>query len=81
MIPSEGYAKAEKGHVCKFVKSLYRLKQASRQWNKEFTSKLLSIGFKQSTTNNYLFNRGTSYSFVALLVYVDGVLLSSPSQA
>ena len=43
IIPPAGYTKAT-GKVCRLKKSLYGLKQASRQWNKEFTSFLNSHG-------------------------------------
>ncbi|KAL0399760.1 UNVERIFIED_CONTAM: Retrovirus-related Pol polyprotein from transposon RE1 [Sesamum radiatum] len=39
-----GYA-VPKGKVCKLKRSLYNLKQASRQWNLELTAKLLGFGF------------------------------------
>nr|GEW21299.1 histone-lysine N-methyltransferase family member SUVH9-like [Tanacetum cinerariifolium] len=47
MKPPEGYTKATHGQVCKLNKSLYGLKQASRQWNFELSNFLLSLGFTQ----------------------------------
>ncbi|KAL0309998.1 UNVERIFIED_CONTAM: Retrovirus-related Pol polyprotein from transposon RE1 [Sesamum radiatum] len=44
MLPPEGYLRARPGQVCRLKRSLYGLKQASRQWNIELTSKLESHG-------------------------------------
>nr|GEZ61604.1 hypothetical protein [Tanacetum cinerariifolium]GEZ62660.1 hypothetical protein [Tanacetum cinerariifolium] len=44
MVPPEGYTKASAGQVCKLSKSLYGLKQASRQWNHELTKFLVNLG-------------------------------------
>ncbi|KAL0379287.1 UNVERIFIED_CONTAM: Retrovirus-related Pol polyprotein from transposon RE1 [Sesamum radiatum] len=78
MHPPEGYD-VPQGHVCKLNRSLYGLKQASRQWNQEFTSKLLVFGFVQSSNDHCLFTMGSQDTFVALLIYVDDVLITSPS--
>ncbi|KAL0355010.1 UNVERIFIED_CONTAM: Retrovirus-related Pol polyprotein from transposon RE1 [Sesamum radiatum] len=78
MLPPEGYS-TQPGEVCKLKRSLYGLKQASRQWNQELSSKLISFGFSQSAHDHCLFVRGTGDDFIALLVYVDDVLLTSPS--
>lgn len=75
MVPLEGYVKAEKGHVCKLKRSLYGLKQASREWNTKLTNKLLQFGFTQSAYYHYLFVKITAHSFMTLLVYVVDLLV------
>ncbi|KAL0336107.1 UNVERIFIED_CONTAM: Retrovirus-related Pol polyprotein from transposon RE2 [Sesamum radiatum] len=80
MQPPEGYP-VPSGHVCKLKKSLYGLKQASRQWNYEFTTKMEFFGFIQSKNDYCLFTKLTNASFVALLVYVDDILIAGPSSA
>ncbi|XP_019168355.1 PREDICTED: uncharacterized protein LOC109164056 [Ipomoea nil] len=58
--------------------TLYGLKQASRQWNIKLTHELLGMGFKQAISDPSLFTRGQNNEFVALLVYVDDVVIASP---
>ncbi|KAK6124979.1 hypothetical protein DH2020_041253 [Rehmannia glutinosa] len=81
MTPPEGYSLAEPGQVCHLKKSLYGLKQASRQWNAEFCAKLIAFGFSQSPNDHCLFTKSTASSFMALIIYVDDVLVtgSNPS--
>lgn len=63
--------------VCKLKKSLYGLKQASRQWFLKFRSTLLSLGFHQSYTDHTLFIRNVRGKYVAVLVYVDDIIIIS----
>ncbi|GJR67772.1 retrovirus-related pol polyprotein from transposon TNT 1-94 [Tanacetum coccineum] len=71
----EGYTKASQGQVCKLNKSLYGLKQASKQWNQELSKFLVSLGFIQSKHDYSLFVKAQGELFIVALVYVDDILL------
>ncbi|KAK4400359.1 Retrovirus-related Pol polyprotein from transposon RE2 [Sesamum angolense] len=75
----EGY-KIPPGQVCRLKKSLYGLKQASRQWNQEFTDKIKAYGFIQSSHDHCLFVKGSGLQLIALLVYVDDILVTAPTE-
>lgn len=79
--PPPGYTKFKEGQVCKLVRSLYGLKQASCEWNAEFTSTLIDYGFQQSPHDHCLFIKANSTHFLALLVYVDDVLITESHDA
>ncbi|GKA83150.1 RmlC-like cupins superfamily protein [Tanacetum coccineum] len=79
MKPPDGYSKAMPGQVCKLKKFLYVLKQASRQWNYEFSKFLVHLGFVQSKHDYSMFVKHNGDEFTVALFYVDDVLLTGNS--
>jgi len=75
----QGVSSPKSGQVCKLLKSLYGLKQASRQWFEKLTQFIYAQGFVQATFDHTLFTKSTASSFTALLVYVDDIILDGTS--
>ncbi|KAK2354629.1 putative mitochondrial protein [Trifolium repens] len=75
MKPPPGLALPHPDLVCKLQRSLYGLKQASRQWNAKLTETLISSGYIQSKADYSLFTKQTSIGFTAILVYVDDLVM------
>lgn len=76
MHPPEGYSVPTPWLVCCLKRSLDGLKQASCQWNQEFTRFLLSLGYFQSKHDYSLFVKHDGIHITVALVYVDDVLLT-----
>ncbi|CAM8884356.1 unnamed protein product [Rhodiola kirilowii] len=76
-----GFYKREKvvGKVCKLMKSLYGLKQASRQWFAKFSEALAEFGFLNSLNDYSLFTLHNDGQFLVSLVYVDDVIITGTS--
>ncbi|PNX63688.1 retrovirus-related Pol polyprotein from transposon TNT 1-94, partial [Trifolium pratense] len=72
----DGVQCTKPNQVCKLLKSLYGLKQASRKWYEKLTSLLVREGYKQSTSDYSLFTLNQQTNFTALLIYVDDVILA-----
>jgi hypothetical protein len=56
--------------VCRLRKSLYGLKQVSREWNHKLTYFLISFGYKQSKFGYSLFSKHIGDKITFILVYV-----------
>lgn len=74
-----GFGRKGENVICKLHKSLYGLKQASRQWFIKLSLALKSAGFHQSWSDYSLFVRNQDGKFTVLLVYVDDVILAGNS--
>lgn len=74
-----GLVLCKQNQVCRLIKSLYSLRQASHQWFAKLSSALLSIGFNHSHHDHSLFIKQQSTNITILLIYVDDVILTSNS--
>nr|GEX50798.1 ribonuclease H-like domain-containing protein [Tanacetum cinerariifolium] len=52
------------------------LKQAPRQWNAKLTQTLVEHGFNQSKSDYSLFTKSLNGNFIALLVYVNDIIIT-----
>ncbi|XP_058723404.1 uncharacterized mitochondrial protein AtMg00810-like [Vicia villosa] len=75
----QGVLSSKVGQVCRLNKSLYGLKQASRQWFEKLTTFLQAQGFLHAHADHTLFTKTDSSSFTAILVYVDDIILTGTS--
>lgn len=61
--------------VCKLNKSIYGLKQASRQWNLKLTSVLKELGLKSTSVDPCIYHKTYDGNILFILIYVDDLLL------
>ena len=74
----EGFVVEGKEHmVCKLKKSIYGLKQASRQWYFKFNNTITSFGFKENIVDRCIYLKVSGSKFVILVLYVDDILLAA----
>ncbi|CAI7844897.1 unnamed protein product [Closterium sp. NIES-54] len=78
MVQPEGFDDGN-GRVLKLKKALYGLKQAPRQWCLKLRGVLEEIGFTPSTADHLLFMLGEAEQRSFMVVYVDDILIFSPS--
>ena len=78
MTQPEGFI-SEKGNnlVCKLKKSIYGLKQASRQWYMKFHNIITSFGFEENIVDQCIYIKVSGSKFTFLVLYVDDILLAS----
>jgi len=73
-----GFNEEGKKHmVCKLKKSIYGLKQASRQWYLKFNDTITSFGFKENIVDRCIYLKVSESKFIFLILYVDDILLAT----
>lgn len=77
MVLPQGFQSDKPNKVCKLLRSLYGLKQASRQWNFKLTYASIKHGYIQSKVDRSLFTKYSNSSFTALLVHVTDIIVAS----
>ncbi|GJU79721.1 retrotransposon protein, putative, ty1-copia subclass [Tanacetum coccineum] len=61
--------------VCKLKRSIYGLKQVSRQWNKRFDDEIKKFGFTQNRDKTYVYLKASGSNVTFLIFYVDDILI------
>ncbi|RVW83861.1 Retrovirus-related Pol polyprotein from transposon TNT 1-94 [Vitis vinifera] len=74
----EGFSSSGGEHlVCKLKKSIYELKQASRQWYLKFHDVISSFGFVENIMDQCIYQKVSGSKICFLVLYVDDILLAT----
>ena len=72
----EGFSSNEGGHlVCKLKKSIYGLKQASRQWYSKFHEVITLFDFEEKVMDQCIHQMVSRSKICFLVLYVDDIVL------
>ena len=74
----EGFSSNGGEHlVCKLKKSIYGLKQTSRQWCLKFHDVISSFGFVENIMDQCIYQKVSGSKICFLVLYVDDILLAT----
>ena len=68
--------KGQERKVYKLKRSIYGLKQASRQWNLKFHQAILEDGFTMMEEDHCVYIRRSDNHFIILSLYVNDILIA-----
>nr|KYP41104.1 Retrovirus-related Pol polyprotein from transposon TNT 1-94 [Cajanus cajan] len=78
MMQPENFVSGDsKSMVCKLKKSIYGLKQASRQWYHKFHQVITSYGFEANIVDDCVYHKFSGSKYIFLVLYVDDILLAN----
>ena len=78
MVQPENFVSREaKQMVSKLKKSIYGLKQASRQWYYKFHQVVISFGFEMNLADDCIYHKFSRSKCLFLVFYVDDILLAT----
>ncbi len=81
-VPEGLKSKTTSGKLCKLRKSLYGLKQSTRQWYAKMHQFLVNeLEFKSSPNDPCLYTRHKSSSILLIALYVDDILIAGSMKA
>ena len=73
-----GFIKNGNEHMlCKLNKSIYGLKQASRQWYLKFHNVITSYCFKENVVEKCIYLKINGSKYIFLVLYLDDILLAA----
>ena len=73
-----GFEEVGKDHmICKLQKSIYGLKQASRQWYLKFDEVVTANGFKENIVDPCIYMKVNGIKYIFLVLYVYDILLAT----
>jgi hypothetical protein len=76
MTQPEGFVDQQNARkVCRLMKSIYGLKQASRSWNLRFDEEVKSFGFLKNEKEPCVYKKVSGSTLMFLVLYVDDILL------
>jgi hypothetical protein len=78
MAQPKGFVVKERENMgCRLKKSIYGLKQASRQWYLKFDRTIKDFGFKENIEDNCVYAKFKNGKYIFLILYLDDILLAS----
>jgi hypothetical protein len=77
MTQHEGFVVEGKEYLaCRLKKSIYGLKQASRQWYLKFNKIIVTFGFTENVVDNCIYVKFKGSRSTILVLYMDDILLA-----